>query len=102
MIYTYINSPAARGAYHRVATCAEIRKHGKEHQRRLQFDAATFAVALNALDDMPFRAEAGFNDVWLEIDFNDQAFELAVAEFVVRRLAGRYSRIARIKLTQHC
>lgn len=102
MIHAYINSPAARGAYHRASTCNEIQKHGKEHQRRLRIDPASFAASMATLDEMPFRAEAGFNDLWLEIDFNDQAFELAVAEFVVRRLGTRYSRIASIELTPHC
>lgn len=102
MIHAYVNSPAARGSLHRVSTCNEIRKHRKEHQRRLRIDVASFAASLTTLAEMPFRAEAGFNDLWLEIDFSDQAFEVAVAEFVVRRLGTRYSRVASIELTPHC
>jgi len=34
------------------------------------------------------------NDVWLEIDFQDEAFERSVGEYIVRLLGKRYKPLA--------
>ena len=63
---------------------------------------AYFAAELAALDNLPFRAEAGVNAVWLDLDFGDPGFEAEVARFVLRRLAARYSRLAGVALEDCC
>jgi hypothetical protein len=102
MIHAYLNYPNSHGTFHSDAACTLVRVHRKEGQRVLRIDPASFAAALNVLSTMPFRSEADANDLWLEIDFNDLAFERAVAEFVVRRLGARYRPLARIELEEHC
>ena len=102
MIHAYINYPNSRGAIHADPNCNYIEMHRKEDRRRLRIDAASISAALSTLDEMPFRSQADANDLWLEIDFDDLAFERGVAEFVVRRLGARYRPLAGVVLDRHC
>jgi hypothetical protein len=41
--------------------------------------------------DHRFASQAELNDMWLDIDFSDTDFEVAVARHVHRLLSGRYN-----------
>lgn len=37
-----------------------------------------------------FNAQAGYNDMWLEVDFNNQDFETAVVWYIKELLGNHY------------
>jgi len=56
----------------------------------------TFSEAIAPFRDDTFRFSPSpeNDDVWLEIDFQDEAFERSVGEYIVRLLAKRYKPLA--------
>jgi len=69
-------------------------------QRWIRITLATFAeeLARFARKEHRFASEARLNDMWLEIDFDDVAFERAVGEYLIRILAKRYSPFRTVEL----
>ena len=49
-----------------------------------------------------FASKAGWNDLWLEIDLQDEEFEDAVAHYVQRLLGAHYKPFADAPVTVHC
>ena len=57
---------------------------------------STFSTEIKAFVDreVPFAANAELNDLWLDVDFDDEEFEHSVAMYVKRLLGQRYRPIA--------
>lgn len=53
------------------------------------------------LDELP-SVQRGSTPVWLDLSFDDPAFEAEVARFVLRRLGSRYARLTGITLEDCC
>src|SRR5579885_1945337 len=68
------------------ATAAKRFKHEKPGRRVVVITAETFseAIALFRDDTFRFSPSPENDDVWLEIDFQDETFERCVAEYIVR------------------
>lgn len=100
----YLNYPNPRMTLHGNSTCTEIGKMQKVGQRDVPISRASFTQALNQLTGSGFRlgAQAPVNDVWLTINFDDLQFEEAVARYVHRLLAQRYSRLRAAPVKRHC
>jgi hypothetical protein len=49
-----------------------------------------------------FKAERELNSLWLEVDFQDKVFELAIVKHIQRLLVGRYMPFGKVSMTQHC
>jgi len=45
---------------------------------------------------------SGSNDMWIEIDFGDTAFEDIVLDYVHRLIGRDYSRLAKVVRSTHC
>jgi len=58
--------------------------------------AESFCEAIAQFRDDTFRFSPSpeNDDVWLEIDFQDEAFERSVGEYIVRLLGKRYKPLA--------
>lgn len=102
MLHAYLNYPAQRGRLHHDLGCGHVAKRDVPSDRIRQVRPDTFGAELAALDDLTFRAEAGVNAVWLDLDFDDPVFEAAVARYLLRRLGARYTRLAAITLEDCC
>jgi hypothetical protein len=50
----------------------------------------------------PFGAKRDLNSLWLEVDFGDKSFELAVIRHIRRLLMRHYTPFGRIPVTKHC
>ncbi|MEN6453116.1 MAG: hypothetical protein ABFD10_02590 [Prolixibacteraceae bacterium] len=52
--------------------------------------------------EVDFRAEAGWNGLWLKIDLGDIDFEMAVAARIMKYLGERYTPLANLTPNIHC
>lgn len=102
MIQAYVNYPNKRARIHHDPSCGHVTKRDSPQDRTRQLTPTSLSAELRLLEDLPFRAEAGANAVWLDIDCDDAEFERAVAEFVLRRLAGRYRPFAEVSFEVCC
>lgn len=96
MTAVYINYPNPHFSVKHGKTAAAGFKHDKPSRRMVTIDRTTFAEAMSPFINGEFRfaAEADLNDVWLEIDFGDHEFELAIVKYVQRLLGSRYKPLA--------
>lgn len=110
MLTVYINYPNAQATIHRNSRCGSIRPHNRPNQRICRINLATISEELKKFtelkeskdDQYAFRSEAGWNDIWLELDFQDGEFEEAVLGFILRQIGHRYWRLADIQPKEHC
>jgi len=104
MTHAYINYPNPHITVHRQVACRDIGKMGKAGQRRIRIDNASVSHEFGQFTKQAYRfmADASANDMWLEIEFNDSAFELAVVEHVRLLIAARYSPFSVVSIEAHC
>jgi len=104
MLKAYINYPNPHITIHGDAGCADIRKQHKEGQRLVRLDVASLSTELKRFKakDYRFGSAAGTNDMWLEVDFADHAFERAIVEYVRKLLAEHYTPFGQVGVEQHC
>ena len=104
MINAYINYPNPHVTVHQDSGCGQIRSHLKSIQRRIKINVATISDELIKFqnNNYHFGSNPETNDIWLEIDFQDSTFEMAVLEHIIRQLGSHYSPLANIKPSIHC
>ena len=104
MIKAYINYPNPHMSIHKNPDCQMIQKNHAPNQRIFKIDIHSFAnVLMDFVDEkFVFRTEKGFNDIWLEIDFKNSEFEIAIARYILNLLGNRYSPLRSINPEIHC
>jgi len=102
MTSAYINYPNPHITIHFDTSCPQIQKMRKVNQRRLVLSRDTFDDGLRELSTLRLRAEAGFNDLWLTVDFGNQDFEEAVVRYAREVLGKRYSPLKKCRMVSHC
>jgi hypothetical protein len=104
MLQAYLNYPNPHVFIHRRGGCPEIGKMTKVGQRRIRIDPAAISHELQqfAAKAYPFAADRLKNDMWLEVDFGDPDFELAVVEHVRHLVGMHYTPFAAVKVETHC
>ncbi len=104
MINVYLNYPNSAATIHQTADCPRISQRHSPNQRNMLLNAETLESGLKKFihGEVLFRAEAGTNDLWLKIDFNDLEFEIALAKFILRQLGKRYAPFDRLNPEIHC
>ena len=104
MIKAYINYPNPRVTIHHNPNCPGARVQANQKQRHVLLNADTLSKELNRFGNNKhkFAAEAGLNDVWLVLDFQDAEFEKAVVAFVTRLVGKHYPALSRGELESHC
>ena len=80
MLIGYLNYPNYQVTAHFDVSCGDIHKMHKTGQRNIRIDPATFSNEIQRFTqkEYHFSSEPDSNDMWLEIDFGDLEFELAV------------------------
>ena len=104
MIKAYINYPNPHITAHYDPDCGSIQSQHKPNQRYCRINLETISTELQNFRDRKY-AFAAFterNDMWLEIDFQDHAFETDVLEFICRLLGKYYQPFADLKPSTHC
>lgn len=104
MLHAYLNYPNSRASVHGDSSCGHLQQMGKKGQRVLRLDLATVGAELNrfASGQHRFASTASHNDMWLEIQFEDPDFEIAVVRYVHRLLGHHYRPFGGAVLEQHC
>lgn len=104
MIRAYINYPVPHVTTHSDAVCSFIQSQHKANQRLIKININTLTKELRKFVEKEYRfaATPEFNDMWLDIDFNDEKFEIAVIEFIAKLLGKRYKPFASIEPNKHC
>ena len=104
MTYERIDYPLSHVTIHRDPDCPHLEERAWARRRKVRLDLATFSAEVRALaqGDYRFASKSGRNSLWLQIDFRDQEFELAVALFVQRLLGRRYKPIREARVTVCC
>ena len=104
MLRAYINYPNAQVTIHGDITCSFVRQRNKAAQRTVRLNVRTLSSELGKFSDKAYRfaSEAALNDMWIEVDFGDEAFERAVVGYVKTLLARHYRPFAGVRVTGHC
>jgi hypothetical protein len=104
MLKAYINYPNPHITVHIDPNCAHIQAHHKPNQRYCRINLVTISTELQNFQNKKytFAANPEHNDIWIEIDFQNQAFELAVLEYVCLLLGKHYKPLAGLKPARHC
>ena len=104
MLNVYINYPNPHISIHGMEGCPSIRQQHKVDQRIVRIDLASLSSELRRFSskDYAFGSQAKTNDMWLEVDFGDLAFERAAVEYIRGLLAARYMPFVGIKVETHC
>lgn len=103
MLKAYINYPEPHVTAHFDLGCGKIQSQNKEDQRYLRIKIDTLSAELNKFKNKEYRfGTFPYNDMWLEIDFQNHTFELAVLEYINFLLGKKYNPFKNVKPTVHC
>jgi len=104
VIKAYLNYPHGLITVHGDVNCVTIQANKKPRQRFVQVNITTIATELQNFYHHKhlFGSSAERNDMWLEIDFQDQAFEEAVLEYIRHQLGRYYIPFRDTVSTTHC
>ena len=103
MLSAYINYPNSHVSVHSANDCAHIQQRRKPDQRVVRLDPRTLSAELLKFEsEYRFASEQRLNDMWLQLDFSDAAFERAVVEHIRKLLARRYTPFSRVAVSSHC
>lgn len=104
MLRAYFNYPNPHVTVHGAPGCPDVQKMRKQGQRWVRVDArsATEQLLGFAGTSHKFSATADTNDMWIEVEFGDPAFELAIVEHIRVQFARRYTLFGRAGTTRHC
>ena len=104
MMKVYVNYPEPKFSIHRNSLCAEVCKMKKAGQRHILIGIDSVSIELSrfANKKYTFNSNAGSNDMWLDIEFDDADFEMSVLEYVHRLIGKHYAPLGKAKLTTHC
>ncbi len=104
MLKAYFNYPNSRVSVHHDPFCSRIRPMGKQGQRICRINITNIRHELQKFKDKQYRFQStsDLNDMWLEIDFQDEEFEMAVVGYICRLLGHHYKRFSDSRLEIHC
>ena len=103
MLKAYINYPDPHVTVHFNPNCGNIQSQNKVNQRYHKINIETLSTELKKFKTKEHRFGAHpYNDMWVEIDFQDQEFELAVLEYICVLLEKNYGRFKNLKPGIHC
>ncbi len=104
MIKAYVNYPNPHITIHCNSLCSSIQSQQKPDQRYVKINLETISSELNNFANRYFKfaADSSHNDLWLEIDFEDQKFETEILGYVCRLLGKQYSPFGNIVPQTHC
>jgi len=96
MLAVYLNYPNPTISAHPGMSSAELKMHHKPDQRLVTINVKTLSPELLKFGnkDYRFASDSDLNDMWLEIEFDDPVFELAVLAHVHHLLGLHYKPFA--------
>ncbi|HEX8684389.1 MAG TPA: hypothetical protein VF707_18885 [Ardenticatenaceae bacterium] len=103
-MFVYINYPNPHITIHKNRYCGRIQQGGKPKQRFVKLNVDNMSQELQKFErkEYPFRAAAGFNDIWLEIDLQNEPLEIAVVQKLQQLLGQHYKPLRNCPIRTHC
>lgn len=100
----YVCYPNPHFTIHRSASCRQIQSHRKSDQRVVNVNTATLKKVLSAFikDAYDFKAEAQWNDLWLDISLSTPEQEIGFVHIIQAILGQRYKPLGRASISLHC
>ena len=104
MLTVYVNYPNPHLTIHHDPNCNSIQAMQKQGQRKRKIDGESISSELQAFrkGEYRFASKQAINDMWIEVDFQDEEFETAVVAYVHRLLAQRYRPFSNALVKVHC
>ena len=109
MMRVYLNYPNAEIILHTNAVCTEGSAAASSRTRQVDISPTNLSQELQRFingqvifSDLTYGREAQQRDLWLNLQFNDPQFELALLGYIRRLLGQRYDRFLSCKVTIHC
>ncbi len=104
MLAGYLNYPNSQVTAHGDMSCGDIRKMHKVGQRNIRIDPSTFTDEIQRFiqGEHRFASEPQLNDMWVNLDFDDWDFELALFDFIHRLVRDKYKPFRNVARTVHC
>ena len=104
MLKVYFDYPNARVSVHHDPNCSRIQVMHKLDQRQCRIDIASISAELQKFRSKEYRfaSKPALNDMWLEVDFQDEEFEMAVLSHIRRLLGQHYKSFSDSSLEIHC
>jgi len=103
-MWLYINYPNPHFSIHRNPACPMIQMHRVPGQRLLRVIPANLGDFLLEFreDRIPFAAQSGLNDIWIEINLHTPEQELNLVHEVQALIGRRYRPLADARIEEHC
>jgi hypothetical protein len=100
----YINYPNPHFTIHKNASCQLIHLHQKGGQRIVKVRVTTLKNVLNSFinDTYDFKAEAQWNDLWLDISLSTPEQEIGLVHVIQAILGQRYKPLGNAPISFHC
>jgi len=92
MTSVYIDYPIPHFSVRQNETSATRFRRDTPHRRFFEINISTFSAVMTlfASGEVHFTSKAGFNDIWIDVDFDSLEFEEAVIRYVQEILGRRY------------
>jgi hypothetical protein len=92
MTSVYLDYPTSTVSVHTNSTAEQEFRQDVSERRVVRFTPQSLSQELLPFvnQEVPFFAEAVLGCMWLELDFDDELFELSLAKYVVNLLGKRY------------
>ena len=100
----YVNYPNPKFSIHHDPLCSAVCKQQKTDQRHIRIDIDSVSTELGhfANKKHTFNSDAGSNDMWIDIEFDNVEFEKSVLKYVRRLVGKHYAPLGKAKITTHC
>jgi hypothetical protein len=104
MLKVYINYPNCHLTVHGDPDCGYIQAMGKPNQRICRINATSISAELLKFKEgkYQFQSSSALNDMWLEIEFGNKEFELAVTYYIHNLLGRQYRPFVDAQVKEHC
>ena len=104
MIRAYIYYPLPKISVHGNDQCGYFQRPGRSWSRFIQIDVSNISTELEIFrrNHYRFAGKVGLNDMWVEVDFRDYKFEIAVLKYIGILLSRHYKPFRRLDFLIHC
>ena len=101
MIKAILNYPTPSKKVHRNTNCG-FAPTDVDNDRYIIVTHGNIGSVISNMYQIVFRAEAGFNNLHFEINFNNEEFELAVLKYLCSIIELRYNPFRNLPIVTHC
>jgi len=102
MLTVYFNYPNSYISIHGDKCCGEIPDVPKPNHREVDIDSNNVGDELEQFYQHHFGSTAAKNDMWVRVDFGDEAAERAIIDEIQNILGRRYKPFRDPEISRHC